>query len=315
VKRVIENIRQLLPEVKTAIIAGHVDPDGDTIGSMIALALILEKLGIQCTMYSSDGVPRSYRFIPHADQIVDHVPKQEFDVLFTVDASDISRIGPRKVKAKKIVNIDHHPDNTNFGDLNYVELLAAVAEQVYRLCWELNVEMDKDIATALYVSIITDTGNFRYSNTLPSTFEVARKLVEAGANPALCATMVYDNKSLPGLKILAKALENIETVKQGRVAYMVITHQMIMDTKSHREDLVGIIDHLRNLETAEVAIVFREEERLKYKVNLRSKGAVNVSKVAKALGGGGHVQASGCEIEGDLEEVIQKVLDLILKAF
>lgn len=314
-KKLREDIKNAVLASKTAILAAHVDPDGDTLGSMIAMALLLEKLGLKCTLYSPDGVPHTYRFLPQADRVVDRVPKVEFDLLITVDASDISRVGRQKIKAKKIINIDHHPDNTNFGDINYVELLSAVAEQVYKLALDFGVGIDQDIATALYISIITDTGNFRYSNTLPSTFEVAKQLVERGANPTQCANLVYDNRSLAGLKVLAAALENVETVKKGKVVYSVVTHQMVMDTKAHGEDLVGIIDHLRTLESAEVAIMFREERRGLFKINLRSKGAVNVSRVAKALGGGGHVQASGCEVEGDIEEIKKKVLDLVLKEF
>jgi len=315
VKKVIADIKQLVQSSKTAILAAHVDPDGDTLGSMIGLALILKKLGLKCTLYSADGIPKTYRFLPHAEEVLNHPPKAEFDLLITVDASDISRIGSRKISAKKIINIDHHPDNTNFGDINYVELLSAVAEQVYNLAREFGVEIDKEIANLLYISIITDTGNFRYSNTLPSTFEVARELVEHGANPSVCATQVYDNHSVEGLKILALALLNIKTVKKGRVVYSIITHQMIVECGAHGEDLVGIIDHLRTVETAEVAIMFREEERDKYKINFRSKGAVNVSKIAKSFGGGGHVQASGCVIEGEGEEIIKKVLDRVLKEF
>jgi len=315
VKKVIEDIKDLVSSSKTAILAAHVDPDGDTLGSMIALALILRKLGLKCTLYSADGIPKSYRFLPHAEEVLDRPPKEDFDLLITVDASDISRIGPKKITAKKVINIDHHPDNTNFGDINYVELLSAVAEQVYNLARKLGVEIDKEIATLLYISIITDTGNFRYSNTLPSTFMVARELVEHGANPSTCATQVYDNHSIEGLKILAQALLNIKSVKKGKVVYSLITHQMIVECGAHGEDLVGIIDHLRTVETAEVAIMFREEERGKYKVNFRSKGAVNVSKIAKAFGGGGHVQASGCVIEGEGEEIVKKVLDRVLKEF
>lgn len=314
-KKVISEIKSLILSSKNAIIAAHVDPDGDTLGSMIALALILKKVGLDCVMYSPDGMPSTYKFLPHAEEVIDRPPKREFDLLIAVDASDISRIGKHKISAKKIINIDHHPDNSNFGDVNYVELLSAVAEQIYYLALELGVELDRDIATALYISIITDTGNFRYSNTLPSTFEVAGKLVKLGASPYESSIRVYDNRTLEGLKILAETLENVETAKKGRVIYSVITRQMIMDTKAGGEDLLGIIDHLRSVKNVDVAILFREEERNKFKINFRSKSSVNVSKIAKALGGGGHVQASGCEVEGELEEVKKKVLNLVLDEF
>ncbi len=311
----IDQIKDLILASKKIIIASHVDPDGDSLGSMIALCLILKKLGLDAVMYSIDGVPNSYKFLPYASEIVSEVPREEFDLLITVDSSDISRIGKKKIKAKKIINIDHHPDNTNFGDINYVKMISSVAEQIYHLIENFKVVIDREIATALYISIITDTGNFRYSNTLPSTFEIAKELVLAGASPSDSAVAVYENKRMEALKILAYALMNAESVKQGKVVYSVITHQMMMDTKARGEDLVGIIDHIRSVKTAEVAILFREEERDRFKINFRSKGKVNVSNIARALGGGGHVQASGCQVEGDLEEVKNKVLDLVLREF
>ena len=314
-KKLIEDIKNLILSSKGIIIAAHIDPDGDTLGSMIGLALIIKKMGQKCVMYSPDGIPNTYHFLPRADEVVDSVPNEEFDLLITVDASDISRIGGKRIKAKKIINIDHHPDNTNFGDINYVDMISAVAEQIFYLAQGFGVEVDAEIAEALYISIITDTGNFRYSNTLPSTFGVARELVMRGANPARAATSVYENRRIEGLKILAKALLNVEILNQGKVVYSVITSQMIIDTKARGEDLVGIIDHLRSVKTAEVAILMREEEKNKFKINFRSKGTVNVSNIANALGGGGHVQASGCTVEGELTDVKKRVLDLVLKEF
>lgn len=313
--RIFEFIKQELSRAKTAVVAAHVDPDGDTLGSMIALALMLKKLGIKAVMYSVDGVPRSYKFLPHSDEVYDHPPKYESDLLITVDASDVSRIGAHPIKAKKIINIDHHPDNTNFGNINCVELLSAVAELIYQLAEYLKIDIDPEIATALYVSIITDTGNFKYANTLPSTFEVAMNLVKRGANPSECATAVYDNKTLVSVKIFARALLNVETLKNGRVVYAAISNELIREMHAHGEDIVGVIDHLRTIDTAEVAVMLREEVKNKIKVNFRSKRAFNVSRIAKALGGGGHIQAAGAVIEGPLEEVKKKVLDLILAEF
>ena len=314
-KKLIEDIKNLILASNKIIIAAHIDPDGDTLGSMIGLALIIGKLGRKCVMYSHDGVPNTYHFLPHSKEVISVVPAEEFDLLITVDASDLSRIGKRRIKAKKIINIDHHPDNTNFGDINYVDMISAVAEQIFYLAQGFGVLIDQEIANALYISIITDTGNFKYSNTLPSTFAVARELMLLGANPARAAINVYENRRIEGLKILAKALLNVETLNQGKIVYSIITSQMIIDTKARGEDLVGIIDHLRSIKTAEVAILMREEERNKFKLNFRSKGKVNVSLIANALGGGGHVQASGCTVEGELEEVKKRVLDLVLKEF
>lgn len=281
---------------------------------MIAMAMIMEKLKVKASMYSKDGVPKVYRFLPWSERIVDSVSDKEFDLLITVDSSDLSRIGDKKIKAKKIINIDHHVDNTNFGDINFVESLSSVGEIIYKLALEYKVSIDKDMADALYVSIITDTGNFKYSNTLPSTFEVARDLVVCGANPSVLATKSYDTKSFEGLKILAKALSKARISKNKKVIWSCISSSEARSAGARAGDLVGIIDHLRTYRYAEVAVFFREEKPDLIKANFRSKGQVNVSKIAKKFGGGGHPQASGAVIEGDLEEISKKVIEAIIEA-
>lgn len=290
------------------------DPDGDALGSMIAMAMIMEKLQVKATMYSHDGVPKVYRFLPWSDKIVDRIPDREFDLLITVDSSDITRIGAKKIKAKKVINIDHHVDNTEFGDINFVESLSSVGELIYKLALEYKVEIDKEMADALYVSIITDTGNFKYSNTLPSTFEVARDLVVCGANPSVLATLSYDTKTLEGLKILAKALSKAKTAKSKKVIWSTISLEEAEEVGAEQGDLVGIIDQLRTLWESEVAVFFREEKPKLIKANFRSKGQVNVSKIAKKFGGGGHPQASGVVIEGELEETSKKIIDAVIEA-
>jgi len=296
------------------VVACHVDPDGDALGSMIAMAMVMEKLKVKATMYSKDGVPRVYKFLPWSDKIVNRVPAKEYDLLITVDSSDLKRIGDKKIKAKKIINIDHHVDNTNFGDINFVESLSSVGEMVYKLALDYQVGIDKDMADALYVSIITDTGNFKYSNTLPSTFEVARDLVVCGANPSVLATKSYDTKSFEGLKALAKALSKAQISKNRKVIWSSLSLNEAKMVGAKQGDLVGIIDHLRTFWEAEVAVFFREEKPGLIKANFRSKGQANVSLIAKKFGGGGHPQASGVVVEGDLEETVNKIIEAVVEA-
>ncbi|MBI5701273.1 bifunctional oligoribonuclease/PAP phosphatase NrnA [Candidatus Saganbacteria bacterium] len=306
---------QLIKQSETVIVAVHKDPDGDTLGSLIAMGLILETFGLKVTLFSNDGVPNTYKFLPGSDKVISHPPKKEFDIMVAVDASSPSRIGTDKILAKTVVNIDHHPDNSNFGALNYVELLSSVGELIYKIAKEFQIPITQEIAIALYVSIITDTGNFRYSNTLPSTFEVAHDLTLHGASPFTIATLVYDTKSVESLKILAATLENLEYTPDKKVAWASITKSLINEIQARSEDFVGIIDHIRAIKECEVALLFREDKNGMIKVNFRSKGNVNVSKVANILGGGGHVQAAGCEIDLPLNEAIKKVVDLVLKEF
>lgn len=312
-KRIYESIKLLIRNSGTILIAGHVDPDGDTLGSMIALNLILEQLKKKSDMLSIDGVPESYKFLPRSDKVKSKPPRKEYDLLITVDASDLSRLGNINIKAKHTINIDHHADNTNFGDINCVELLSCVAEQIYKLARELGAEITQDIAAALYVSIITDTGNFRYSNTLPSTFEVAVDLVEKGIAPWKIASAVYDTKTITGMKVLAYALDNIHVEKKGKLVWSGIPFEVIKETKATHEDLISIIDYLRAIKGSEVSILLREEQSNLVKVNFRSKGKTNVSKIANELGGGGHIQAAGAILKMPFEQAKEKTIQTVLK--
>ncbi|NQU16606.1 MAG: bifunctional oligoribonuclease/PAP phosphatase NrnA [Candidatus Saganbacteria bacterium] len=310
-RRIYESIKLLIKNARTILIAGHIDPDGDTLGSMIALHLILEKLGKKSDMCCQDKVPPSFLFLSGADKIRTSPKRKEYDLFFTVDASDLSRTGNIKVTAKHIINIDHHADNTNFGDINCVELLSSVAEQIYKLAKELNVEINQEIAKALYVSIITDTGNFRYANTLPSTFEVACDLVLRGAIPSQIASAVYDTKTIAGMKVLSYALDKIE--KRGKLVWSSLSHEIIKKTGATHDDLICIIDYLRAIKDTDVTVFLREEKENTIKVNLRSKGRTNVSKIANDLGGGGHIQAAGVTLNMPLLEAEEKVISTVMK--
>ncbi len=301
----------MILQAKTAVVVAHIDPDGDTLGSMLAMAFILEKMGLAVIMYSADGVPNTYKFMKGIDKVISNPPKKELDLMVTVDASGLDRIGRKKINAKKVINIDHHPDNSNFGDLNYVEFLSAVGELVYKIAKEFGIEITQDMAEALYVSIITDTGNFRYSNTLPSTFAAAKELTEHGANPYQIANKIYDTKNVESLKLLACTLNNMQMSPDKKIVWSSITKDMIHSIKAKPEDFIGIIDELRTVREAEVAILFREEKNGSIKINFRSKGKANVSKIANELGGGGHVQAAGCTLDMPLADAQKKVIDLI----
>ncbi len=308
-----QKLKDLILNSKTAIIVAHVDPDGDTLGSMIAMSHILIKMGIEVIMYAYDGVPNTYKFMKGSDRIVSNPPNKEMDMMITVDASGLDRIGNKKINAKRIVNIDHHPDNNNFGEINYVELLSSVGELIFKIAKEFQIPIDPEMAEALYIAIITDTGNFRYSNTLPSTFAVAKELTELGAVPYTIANHIYDSKSIESLRLLACTLDNIQLSNDRKIVWASITKDMIYKIQAKSEDFIGIIDHLRTVRDAEVSILFREEKNGFVKVNFRSRGKVNVSKIANELGGGGHVLASGCTVDMPLAEAQKKVLELVNK--
>jgi phosphoesterase RecJ-like protein len=307
----LNQIKKTLKSVKTAIVICHVDPDGDTIGSALALANILNQLKIKTTTYSVDGIPKVYRFLPGADQVKTNLPTgARYDCALTIDASDASRIGT-KIKLRElasvVINIDHHPDNSFYGDVNYVEQNSSVAEQIYHLACCLGVKITKPMADCLYTAVITDTGNFRYENTSAETFLIAAELLKAGVNTHQLSTQVYDSKSLASIKICALALSYLRYSESQKVAWAAITETMMAEAGAKTEDLIGLVDRIRSIEGIEVAILFRED-RGKIKINFRSKNRVNVSEIARHFGGGGHTKAAGAVIEGRLEEVESRVV-------
>jgi len=306
-------MKKLISEAKTSVIVCHVDPDGDTLGSMLAMRIILSNMGVNVLMYSPDGVPPSYLFMPGSEKIMTHAPKKEFDLMVTVDASGIDRIGKSKIMARKILNIDHHPDNTNFGDVNCVEQLSSTAEIVYKIAKEFSVKMTPQLAIPLYVGIMTDTGSFRFQNTKPTTFLVAKELVKKGANPSYIADNIYNTKTIEAVKVCNAAFSLMKHTEDRKIVWTYITREMIVDSGAKAEDLTGIIDHLRSIKGIEVALLFREDKNGRIKVNFRSKGKINVSEIAHECGGGGHVLAAGCELDMSIEEAQEKVLELVKK--
>lgn len=306
-----EKIRKAVKSAKTALIVAHIDPDGDTIGSAIASAMLLDQLGLTVTIYSADGVPAIYRFLPWANRIKHELPLgAHFDLAVAVDASDLDRIGNKinlRESAALIINIDHHPDNSQYGDINYVEKISSVAEQIYKLCKYFKVKLNREMAENIYTAMITDTGNFRYENTSVSTFLVAAELLKAGVKTHEITTRIYDTKSLASLKILAKALAQLDFSAEGKVAWSAISHAMMMDTGARGEDLIGLVDLIRSIDGVEVAILFREDKD-KIKINFRAKHKVNVGEIATRFGGGGHAKAAGAIVAGNLSEVKNRVV-------
>ncbi len=308
----LKKIKTALCKAKTALVVCHIDPDADTIGSMLATAFMLKQLRFNVKMLSVDPIPHAYNFLPHLSEIKKSIPQDAtFDLAIAVDAGDMERIGrdvALRERAKIIINVDHHPDNTMFGDINYVEQISSSAELVYNLCKYLKVPISSDMATCLYTAIITDTGNFRYENTTISTFNIAAELVRKGASPNEIANKIYDMKSIPSLRVLALALEGIESSPDGKIVWTTVTNEMMERTHAAGEELTGIVDHLRSVAGAQVALLFREGGNGKIKVNLRSKEKVNVQEIASRLGGGGHRKAAGVIMPGSLEEAKEKVL-------
>jgi bifunctional oligoribonuclease and PAP phosphatase NrnA len=309
-------INNAFKSARTALIVSHVDPDGDSIGSMISVGMILTGMGVEVDLYSEEGVPRIYRFLPWADKVKKQIQENiKYDLLISVDASDIKRLGNRvsdKGIANQIINIDHHPDNTRYGDINYVRLSSSTAELVFHLIKYLKVPITKEIAENLYVALITDTGNYRYENTSKGTFDMAGELIAAGVDTHAITTKIYDTKTLASIRVLALALSTMETSADKKAAWVCVTQEMMDQVAAKPEDLVGLVDIIRSIDGVEIAVLFRQE-RDKVKINFRSKEKINVSEIAKRFGGGGHVRASGAVIVDSMENAKNKVVSEIEK--
>jgi phosphoesterase RecJ-like protein len=316
VKKTYAAIEKAVKGARSALLVSHVDPDGDSIGSMLAMGILLSQLGVECDFYSEDGVPRIYKFLPGADKVKNRLgPDRHYDLLLAMDSSDISRLGEKldaREAARLIVNIDHHPDNTQYGDINYVERSSSTAELVYHLAGHMKIKISRALAENLYVALITDTGNYRYENTSVATFMMAADLLKAGVDTHDITTRIYDTKTIASIRIQAAALSDLEISPDRKAAWAAVTQEMMEQSGAKGEDLVGLVDQIRSIEGIEVAILFREDKG-DVKVNFRSKEKINVSEIAKRFGGGGHIRAAGAILKDSMEGAKNRVVAEVLK--
>lgn len=301
------------------LLTAHINPDGDSLGSMLGLALALEKTGKKVTLVSSDPTPVIYSFLPGIKKViaVEEV-KNHFSTAIVLDCSDWKRLGKAASlirDCKKIINIDHHVTNEMFGSLNYVEgNAAATGELVYNLLTDLGISIDNEVATNLYTALMTDTGSFRHSNTKANAFRIAADLTEKGANPHQIAEHVYSTFSFDSLKLLGKAMSAIQLSCCKRIAWLFISQELLQETNTSLEETDGLIPYLIGIQGVEVALIFKEVGEGKIKVSFRAREKIDVSKVAGVFGGGGHTKAAGCSLDDDLEIAREKVLQEVVKA-
>ncbi len=304
----IDSIVKIIVSGDCFIVASHMNPDGDAIGSTLALSLAMEALGKKVIPYNIDGMPFQYKSLPMADKLQSVFDADlTYDAVFVLDCSELERIGSDvagSVRCKKWINIDHHLTNKTFADLTLIDKSAcSTGYLVYKLILSLPVEISKDIATNIYTTILADTGSFRYSNATVEAFTVAGELVSMGVSPWEVAAMLYENQPRARINLLTKSLNTLEIESGGKVASMMVDLDMLRDTGTSHDATDGFINYARSIEGVEVAVFFRQINADEYKVSFRSKGRVNVAEVAMEFGGGGHKNAAGCLIKGDIGEV------------
>ncbi len=309
-----QQIARLIRAHQRFVVSTHLNPEGDALGSQIALGRALETLGKDVRLCNRDPVPGLYRFLPGTDRIevVEMVPAP-YDLLVLVDCGGLDRTGlhlPEQGGGKMVI-VDHHlsSEGTRHGGHWIDAGASATGEMIYALIRELAVPLDKTIAVNLYASITTDTGTFRYSNTTPHILRVAADLIEQGADPWDNALRLYESHPEGRIRLLTAALGTLERGLGGRVAWVTLTSRMFAETGTAAGDTEGIVNYPRSIEGVEVALLFRQVGEKEWKLSFRSKGRVNVASLAETFGGGGHHNAAGCQVSGTLEEVTQRVLD------
>lgn len=310
-----ERIAEALRSGRHVLLLNHVSPDGDCLGSTLALARALWARGQHATVGSADGVPEMYRFLPGSDRVVRAVPDgTAFDVVVFMECSTPDRAGALAAQAegvRLVINIDHHVSNAMYGDLVCFDAgAAAVGELVYPIVQALAPAIDVETATCLMTAILTDTGSFRYASVTPRTFRIAADLLAHGASPAEVYAEVYENRPAAAMRLLGMALSRMTLGEHGRVAWTAVTQEMLRESGAPMEEAEGIIGALRAIEGVQVAMLFKEEPD-GWRVSLRGRGAVRTHLIAEAFGGGGHAAAAGFTLTGPLVDVVRRTLEVV----
>ena len=309
-----EEIGALLRDAGKVLVIGHIAPDGDAIGSVLGLTLGLRQLGKRCSPACADPIPEEFGFLPGVSEIAPHRPEGDEDLIVILDSSDTSRIGDLLLDeclSARIptVNVDHHVTNTHYADWNLVQDTAAAVEIIYDILQWLGVKIDQKIATCLLAGLVTDTRSFRTSSTSVRTLRIATDLVERGATLAEITDRLCNRRSLASIHLWTEALARAQL--RGRIMWTEITSGMRQKTGVTNDDGGGLSNFLTSAGEVDVAVVFREMGDSQIDCVFRSSPGTDVAKVAFALGGGGHPQASGCLLTGSLADVKSKVLSVL----
>ena len=309
-------IREAILQRQRFVITSHARPDGDAIGSQVAMAYALRQLGKDVQMVDADPAPPQFQVFPGVCDIqVSSTVHGQFDAVIVMECGDLSRTGVEGFDKYFIINIDHHPGNTGYGAINWFNPgAAACSEMVFDLIEALGVTLTPEIATHIYVAILTDTGGFHFSHITPHTFEICRRCTEAGAKPEAIARAVYDSSTMGRLRLMGAVLHSLEFEAGGRIAIAVLTLSLLQETGATPEDSDGLINIPLTVNDILAVAFFKEIAPDSFRVSLRSKGDVDVNRVATIFGGGGHKNAAGCTLNGPYPEVRAKLVTELRQA-
>ena len=297
-KRIADAIR----ERSRFVISSHSRPDGDSIGSQLAMAGALRAIGKQVRVVNRDRAPEPLLALPGvADIEIRDSVDGDFDAAIIMECGDLDRTGVSGLGRYFVINIDHHQGNQSYGQINWFEpSVAACGEMVLRVIDSLGVELTAEIATHIYVSILTDTGSFHFSHISPETFGICRRALEAGVDPVHVSRTLYDSNSLGRLKLMAAVLGEMEVDPTGRIATLYLDHAIARHAEATYDDTDGIINEPLTVKTIQAVVFFKQVEGDQYRVSMRSKGDVDIRSIAQEFEGGGHTNAAGCTVTGPI---------------
>lgn len=310
-----QQIVQTLTDADRVLVTSHRKPDGDAMGCLLAMGLILRRMGKSVSLYSQDGVPKQFVTLSGADTVVDQLAADaRFDATVAVDTGDRSLLGnglPPADHQGTVIVLDHHSSSTPFGDLRWHDpTAAATGVLVAELARLLKADLDKPLAEHLWCALYTDTGGFRYSSTDARTLHLAAELVEAGIQPWDVTVKLYENNPVQRVRLLGRVLSTLELSASGKIASLAVTQSMVDECGADDSMLDGFINYGRSIAGVEVAVQVLQQGPA-CRISLRSKGRVDVGALAQRLGGGGHHNAAGCTVEGSPAEVQQRILGLL----
>ncbi|MCR5260231.1 MAG: bifunctional oligoribonuclease/PAP phosphatase NrnA [Candidatus Gastranaerophilales bacterium] len=310
-------IINIIKNAQNILVAPHVNPDGDCIGSAIAMKLLLKKeFGKEAVLFIQSKVPEVYKFLAETDSFktAEELQNQTFDLVIAVDCAAYDRLTtaiPFFEKAEKTIVFDHHKTNPAYAKFNYIlPDLSSTGEVLFNFMQKTGLSFDKDIADALYVAILTDTGGFKFDNTTTNTFLAVAELLKYGINPSELYKKCYESKPVEMVKLSALAVNNAKFLYDNKVVYTIITLDDMKKTKALNEHTDGIVELLRQINTVDLAFLIKETEDGCAKVSFRSK-TFDVTKIASKFDGGGHTKAAGCTIRKNYTVALNKILEAI----
>lgn len=310
--------RQFIEEHDDFLVVAHVQPDGDAVSSTLAVGWLLSRLGKTFTMINEGPIPQRMTYMEGSEQILDMSLTERtrtYGNVICVDCADFKRVGlvsEWMEEGANLLNIDHHPTNDEYGTQTLIKAdAAATAEILYDLLASFDLGWDRNIAEMLYTGILTDTGGFRYSSTSPKVMQIASHLLELGVNGPDLADSLLEQLTKPQFDVLTLSLATLQMSENGKVAWVHVTPEHMLQAGASNEDLEGIVNYPRNIQGVEVGVLFKVINENAVKASMRSAGKVDVAAIAAEFGGGGHVRAAGCRLEGTLEQVTALVIERI----